>query len=279
MVHDAGKPYFIDTHAHIQGDEFTDDLDAVIERAHEAGVVQLVLPAVDLATAQSGLALARRYEGLYATAGYHPHEASLLTPAALSATGALLSDERVVAVGEIGLDFYRMHSSVVEQEAALSAQLEVAAKHTLPVIIHCRDAWDAAEPLLGAWARRVASAFAGKPVGVLHYYTHDVETARHYVELGFLISIHTSVTHPKAAQLREVAAALPLESLVIETDSPYGAPQVRRSKRNEPSYVVEAARQIAEARGVSVEEVAIATTANARRLFRLPVPSGNLKVG
>src|SRR4051812_41503116 len=178
---------FVDTRAHIQGDEFTEDLDAVIERAHEVGVVQMVLPAVDLATAQSGLALARRYDGLYTTAGYHPHEASLLTPAALEATEALLSDERVVAVGEIGLDFYRLHSSVEEQEAALSAQLELAAKHTLPVIIHCRDAWDAAEPLLGGWANRVTSAFAGRPLGVLHYYTHDVETALRYVERGFVL--------------------------------------------------------------------------------------------
>jgi TatD DNase family protein len=197
----------------------------------------------------------------------------------LMAIEALLADDKVVAVGEIGLDFYRMHSSVEEQESALSAQLEVAAKHTLPIVIHCRDAWDAAAPLLGAWAQRVTPAFAGRPLGVLHYYTHDVETARHYAELGFLISIHTSVTHPKASQLREVAAALPLGALVIETDSPYGAPQVRRGKRNEPSYVVEAARQVAEARGVSVEEIAAATTTNARRLFRLPVPSGNLRAG
>jgi TatD DNase family protein len=269
----------IDTHAHIQGDEFTDDRDAVIGRAREAGVVQMVLPAVDLATAEAGLLLARRYEGLYATAGYHPHEASLLTPAALAAIEALLAGERVVAVGEIGLDFYRMHSSVAEQETALAAQLELAAKHTLPAIVHCRDAWDAAEPLLGAWAKRVAPSFAGRPLGVLHYYTHDVATAQRYVERGFLISIHTSVTHPKASQLREVAAALPLDSLVIETDSPYGAPQVRRGKRNEPSYVVEAARQVAEVRGAGIEEVALATTANARRLFRLPEPSSTLRAG
>jgi TatD DNase family protein len=114
---------------------------------------------------------------------------------------------------------------------------------------------------------------------VLHYYTHDVETAQRYVERGFVVSIHTSVTHPKASQLREVAAALPLESMVIETDSPYGAPQVRRGKRNEPSYVVESARQIAEARGISIEDVAIATSANARRLFRLPEPSSTLSAG
>jgi TatD DNase family protein len=277
-VNDVAASRFIDTHAHIQGDEFIGDLDAVIERAHEAGVVQMVLPAVDLVTAEAGLALARRYEGLYTTAGFHPHEASLLTPEALAATEALLSDQRVVAVGEIGLDYYRMHSSVEEQEAALSAQLELAAKHVLPVIIHCRDAWDAAEPLLGGWAKRVASAFAGRPLGVLHYYTHDVETAQRYVERGFLISIHTSVTHPKASQLREVAAVLPLGSLVIETDSPFGAPQVRRGKRNEPSYVVEAARQIAETRGISIADVAIATSTNARRLFRLLEPSSTLKV-
>jgi TatD DNase family protein len=270
---------FVDTHAHIQGDEFADDLDAVIDRAREAGVLQMVLPAVDLATAETGLALARRYDGLYATAGYHPHEASLLTPAALQAIEALVADERVVAAGEIGLDYYRMHSSVEEQRAAFEAQLDLAARHALPVVVHCRDAWDDAAPLLRAFAERASSSFGGRPLGVLHYYTHDVATALHYVALGFVVSIHTSVTHPKATQLREVAAALPLEALVIETDSPYGAPQVRRGKRNEPSLVVEAARQIASVRGVSLEDVATATSANARRLFRLPVPSGNLEAG
>jgi TatD DNase family protein len=113
----------------------------------------------------------------------------------------------------------------------------------------------------------VARPFAGRPIGVLHYYSSDVETAQRYAALGFLISIHTSVTHPRASALRDGVAAMPLDSLVIETDAPYGAPQSRRGKRNEPSLVVEAARQIAELKGISIEEVATATTANARRLF------------
>jgi TatD DNase family protein len=269
---------FVDTHAHIQGDEFTADLDAVIARSHEAGVAQMVLPAVDLATAEAGLMLARRFGGLYVGAGYHPHEASLFTPAAQQAIEALLPDEKVVAVGEIGLDYYRIHSSVEEQIGAFALQLDWAVAHLLPVIVHCRDAWDDAAPLLESFAQRAAPVFDG-PVGVLHYYTHDVATAQRYVELGFIVSIHTSVTHPRAAQLRDVAGALPLEALVIETDSPYGAPQARRGKRNEPAYVVEAARQIAEVRGLGVDEVAAATSANARRLFRLPVPSVNLSMG
>jgi TatD DNase family protein len=119
----------------------------------------------------------------------------------------------------------------------------------------------------------VAPAFAGQPLGVLHYFTGTLDEARRYVELGFLISVHTSVTHPKASALRDVVARLALEVLVIETDSPYGAPQSVRGKRNEPAYVIDAAAQIAELHGVSVEHVAEVTRANARRLFRLPVPA------
>jgi TatD DNase family protein len=170
-------------------------------------------------------------------------------------------------VGEIGLDFFRDHSTHEEQFACLDAMLALAGRHAKPIVVHCRDAWEAIAPVLETWARRVAPSFAGRPVGVLHYYSSDIQTAQRYVALGFLVSIHTSVTHPKAMVLRDVVGALPLEALVIETDSPYGAPQSHQGKRNEPSLVVEAARQIAEVKGVSIEEVAAATTANARRLF------------
>ena len=264
---------YVDTHAHLQEGEFEEDADLVIERARAANVTTLVLPAVDLEAARKGLDLAHRHEGVYATAGYHPHEASRLDQASLREIEALLPDAKVVAVGEIGLDFYRMHSPIEAQAAALDLMLALAERHVMPVVIHCRDAWEALADQLVPWARRVSPAFGGRPLGVLHYFSGSLDEALRYVELGFLISVHTSVTHPKAAALRDVVAQLPLESLVVETDSPYGAPQAYRGKRNEPAYVVEAARQLAELHSVSLDRVAEVTSANACRLFRLPVPA------
>lgn len=262
---------FIDTHAHLQEPEFADDVAAVIHRAREAGITALVLPAVDLETARRGLDLAHRHDGVYATAGYHPHEASHLDAASLRDIEALLKDPQVVAVGEIGLDFYRMHSPVEAQLEALDAMLALAERHAMPVVVHCRDAWEAMAQHLEPWARRVAPAFAGRPVGVMHYFTGTLQEARRYIELGFVISIHTSVTHLKQQQLRDAVAQLPLESLVIETDSPYGAPQAHRGARNEPSFVVEAAKQIALLHEASLDYICEVTSANARRLFGLPV--------
>ena len=262
---------FVDTHAHLQEAEFADDADAVIQRARAAGVTMLVLPAVDLASAASGLDLARRHDDVFATAGYHPHEASKLDAECLAGVEALLGEERIVAVGEIGLDFYRMHSSMEAQVAALDSMLALAERHAMPIVVHCRDAWDALAEQLEPWARRVAPSFAGRPLGVLHYFTGTLEEAQRYISLGFVISVHTSVTHPRQESLRDVVAWLPLESLVIETDSPYGAPQSHSGRRNEPAYVVEAAKQIADLHAASLDYIGEATSANARRLFGLPV--------
>lgn len=269
----------IDTHAHVQGDEFLDDLSAVLRRAREAGVSQMVLPAVDNETAHTALDIAEGVDGLYATAGFHPHEASRLDDLGLIEVDLLLGHPKVVAVGEIGLDYYRDHSPREDQRVAIEKMLGLAEQHTMPVVIHCREAWEDTASVLTPWAQRVAPAFAGRPVGVMHYFSGSLDQARDYIDLGFLISIHTSVTHPKQTGLREVVAALPLDSLVIETDSPYGAPQAYRGKRNEPAYVVEAAKQIAVDKGVSLEEVAAATSANATRLFRLPVTAGTRGTG
>ena len=262
---------FVDTHAHLQEQEFDDDADEVIRQARDAGVTTLVLPAVDVASSIQGLDLARRHENVYTTAGYHPHEASDLMAESLDSVDGLLSKDGVVAVGEIGLDFFRLHSPPEAQFAAFNAMLGLAEKHKMPVILHCRDAWDEMAERLVPWARHVAPAFGGRPLGVMHYFTGTLEEARRYIDLGFLISVHTSVTHPKQEALRQVVASLPLESLVIETDSPYGAPQPHRGKRNEPAYVIEAARQISILHGVTLDYIGEVTSANARRLFGLPV--------
>ena len=265
---------FVDTHAHIQGEEYTEDNSDVIARAREAGLGRIVVPGVDLETSRAATRLAEAHEGVFAAVGFHPHEASHLDAAALGEIETMLAHPKVVAVGEIGLDYYYEHSPRESQLACIELMLGLAERHAMPVIIHCRDAWDDAAEVLGAWARRVRDSFGDRPVGVMHYFSGSLDQARFYIDLGFVISVHTSVTHKKQTQMREVVSRLPLESLVIETDSPYGAPQAYRGKRNEPAYAIEAAWQIAETLGVSLEAVAAATTANAVRLFNLPVAAG-----
>jgi TatD DNase family protein len=264
------SPGFVDTHAHIQGEEFAEDVDAVVGRAHDAGVRQVVVPGVDVETSRAAIALAERFDGVYASAGFHPHEASRLDAAAVGEIEDLLAHPSVVAVGEIGLDYYYEHSPRDAQLRCLDQMLELARRLTMPVIVHCRDAWADIAEVLRPWAYSVREEFAGRPVGVMHYFSGDLDQARFYVEMGFMISLHTSVTHKKQAPLREVVSRLPLQTLVIETDSPYGAPQSHRGSRNEPAYVVEAAAQVASVLGVSLETVEEATSTNAARLFGLP---------
>lgn len=264
--------YFIDSHAHIQGSEFESDRDEVICRAAEAGLAAIIVPGVDLETSRAAIRLAARQAIVHAAAGYHPHEASRLDAGALEEVERLLTQDKVVAVGEVGLDFYRNHSPHDAQMRALESMLELASRHRLPVIVHNREAQAALWPILDSWASAQRPRFEGLPLGVMHYFSGTVAEAEAYVEAGFLISIHTSVTHPKADQLREVVAALPLDALLIETDSPYGAPQRVRGRRNEPAHVRDAAVKIAEVKQVSLDAVAAATTANAARLFGLRLP-------
>jgi TatD DNase family protein len=257
---------FIDTHAHIHSD-FA-DADAAIARAVQAGVTTILTLGVTLADSRLALALAREHDAVLAAAGVHPHEAQDASEADLKALEELVGDREVRMVGEIGLDYYRNLSPREDQGRVLVRQLEMAAHAGKPVAVHARDAHDEMEPILTSWSRRVGGSLAGgRPLGVMHYFSGDADLAALYIDLGFLISIHTSVTHPKAAVLQQVARAMPLAALVIETDSPYGAPQRYRGKRNEPAYVVEAAAKIAALRGLSVEAVAGATTENALRLL------------
>jgi TatD DNase family protein len=191
----------------------------------------------------------------------------------------LLAEPKAVAVGEIGLDYYRMHSPRAEQLSVFERMLDLARETTLPVIVHCREAGDDVLARLRSWSLRCRTAFGGRPLGVLHYFSGTPGEARTYVELGFKISVHTSVTHPKAYLLRQVVSELRLDDLVIETDSPYGAPQQVRGKRNEPAYVVAAAKAIAEIKGVSSAEAASATAANALSLFRLNAADASELIG
>jgi TatD DNase family protein len=257
---------FMDTHAHIHSD--FDDANAAIARAEAAGVSRILTLGVTLDDSRRALALAGGDARVLAAAGFHPHDAKDATENDLDLLEELTNDARIRVVGEIGLDYYRNLSSRDDQQRVLLRQLETAVRAGKPVAVHTREAHDDMYPLLEAWSGKLGGSLpGGRPLGVMHYFSGDLALALRYIDLGFLISIHTSVTHPKAAQLQQVAREAPLASLVVETDSPYGAPQRYRGTRNEPAYAVEAAAKVAELRRLSIEAVAGATTENALRLL------------
>ena len=240
----------IDSHCHLDDAQFDRDRQEVLARAQAAGV--------HLAVSIGGVALADSVPWLYATAGVHPHDAGAADEAALDAVRSQCAHPKVLAVGEIGLDYHYDHSPREVQRDVFLAQMEIAARAGKPIIIHTREAWDDTIGLLRAHWRGP---------GIMHCFTGTYAQAVEALDLGMYISFAGILTFPKAGDLRDVAARLPLDRLLIETDSPYLAPAPHRGKRNEPAYVVETARALAAARGMDVEEVAASTTANFQRLF------------
>lgn len=261
----------VDTHAHLQSREFHSDLDAVLARAAAAGVAAIVDLGVDVESTEGAIALAERMPRVFAAAGCHPHEAARIDERGLAYLADVARHPRVVAVGEIGLDFFRGYAPRERQIEVFRRQLDTAARVGKPVAVHCRDAHEEMLPILEDWSQRMGGRLPdGRPLGVLHYFSGDAAEGGQYIRLGFLLSIHTSVTHPNKRTLQDVARILPLDRLVVETDAPYGAPQSQRGRRNEPALVVEAVRTIAALRALPEPEVARVTTDNARRLFGLP---------
>ena len=259
----------VDTHAHLDSSRYDKDRAAVISRAQEAGVTQMITIGGSLEASRRALALAQEYPFLYAAVGIHPHNAVDLNGAALAELRELAQQPKVVAVGEIGLDFYRDLSPRDVQRRAFQAQLAWAAKMSKPVVIHDRDAHQEVLEILADWAAGQArSPLAGR-LGVLHTFSGDLPMAERAIELGFYLSISGPVTYQNARDLPEVVRSVPLERLMVETDCPWLAPHPHRGKRNEPAYVRLVAEQIAALRGIELAKVAQATTANARRLFGL----------
>jgi TatD DNase family protein len=266
-----------DTHCHLQDPAFGDTFDEVVARARATGVVGMVLCGYDAETNARTLELARRVPAVvFPTVGFHPHEAKDVTPALLDTLAAQIALDEVVGVGELGLDNYRDHSTPAQQRAALEAQLALAATAGKPVCVHSRSAEAEIFGLLAPYATRSSLGAAGRPVGVMHCFSGTLDQARAYIEIGFLISIACVITYPKNDEVRRMARELPLESLVIETDSPYLPPQRIRGQRNEPANVIAAAEAIAAARNLSLDAVTEATTANACRLFGVRVAEGAL---
>jgi TatD DNase family protein len=254
----------IDTHTHLDFPQFDDDRERVIERAANAGVRAIVDVGTDLASSQAAVALAEAYSQVYAAVGVHPHDAKTLTEEMLEELRALASHPKVVAVGEIGLDFYRDLSPRDKQRRAFQQQLALAREIGKPVIIHDREAHTEVMDILRHWVEG-----SHKSVGVLHCFSGDLVMAQEAIELGFYISIAGPVTFKNARRLRELVRQLPPEKLLVETDCPYLAPHPHRGKRNEPAYVKLVAQEVARIKELSLEEVARITSDNAQALFAL----------
>ena len=253
----------IDSHAHLTDEAFAADLGEVLDRAASAGIERVVTIAETLEDASRAAALAHRWEMVVATAGVHPHKASLWHDASAPALAALLDSGDFVAVGEIGLDFHYNFSRPDQQRRAFREQLAIAREHNRPVVLHCREAYG---DLLA-----ILEEFAPLPAGVVvHCFSGTMEDARRVIELGLHIGVTGVVTFKKADGLRRIVAeAVPLNRLLIETDCPYLAPEPYRGKRNEPAFVRHVAEKIAEVLSMPVAEVAAATRRNALALFRL----------
>jgi TatD DNase family protein len=256
---------YIDSHAHIEGTEFDTDREAVIQRALDAGVDIIVCVGNGELAADSHAAafrLADEYPFIYTTVGVHPHEARLLDDEMYARLADLSQHPRVIAWGEIGLDYHYDNSPRDAQRVAFTTQLQMARERRLPVVIHTREAEPDTLAILGEEWRDSGLG------GIIHCFTGTRAFAEAAIELGFLISLSGVVTFKKAEDLRDTAKHLPLDKILIETDSPFLAPVPYRGKRNEPAYVIETARCLAELRGTQPEEIGRVTSENFKRLFK-----------
>ncbi len=254
----------IDTHCHLDPQYFPAGPDAVLERARAAGVAGFVVIGVgsDLAPARAAVALAARLpERVGASVGVHPHDATSLDDASYAELSALARDPNVVAVGEIGLDYHYDHSPRDQQRATFERLIALAREVNKPIVVHTREAATDTLDILAASGARDTG-------GIIHCFSEDLAFAKRALDLGFYLSFSGIVTFKSATSVHEVAAAAPLDRILVETDSPYLAPVPLRGKPCEPSYVVHTAKRVAELRGIGMDELAAATTANAERAFR-----------
>ena len=261
---DLKRLSLIDSHAHIQGKEYAGEVEMVIARAREAGVNKIIAVggAGDMASNTDAVALANKYENVYATVGMHPHDAKVVGPAEIAQLCDLTARPKVIAVGEAGLDYYYSHSPHEVQRRVFTGFIQLARETGLPLVVHERDAAGDAADLLRSQGQ-------GDVRGVIHCFTGNYEAARAYLDLGFYISFTGIITFKNAEPLRDVVRQVPLERMFVETDSPYLTPVPHRGKRNEPAFVRLVAETVAKIKGVSLEEVAQTTTRNVGDLFKI----------
>lgn len=254
-----------DTHCHLDMPVFADDRAGVLDRARAEGVARLLVPGIDLASSEAAVALADAHSNVYAAVGVHPHSAESFDDTVLAKLAALARHPRVVAIGEIGLDYYRNYAPEAAQKRAFGEQLGLAAELGLPVIVHCREAHADTRAIVAAWLAGAPQRAA--PHGVFHSFGGTLVDAHATLALGFMIGITGPVTFKKADELRQIAVAVPDDRLLVETDAPYLAPEPKRGRRNEPAYVRWIVSRIASERGVSYDTLAAQTTRNAAALF------------
>lgn len=258
----------IDSHAHLEFPQFDEDRAAMLDRARAAGISTLL--AIGSGTGphllDAAIPFAEQHDWIYATVGIHPHEAKLATAEHFERLDELARHPRVIAWGEMGLDYFRDHSPQEIQQQVFRRQLGQARAAKLPIVIHCREAWP---DCLAIMEEDWASSGLG---GIFHCFTGSIAEARRGLDMGFVISFAGNVTYPKMQHLRDVARELPLDRMLTETDAPFLPPQGRRGKRNEPANVVEVAQALANVRNLSPEEMAATAAANFRRFFRLGAP-------
>ncbi len=273
----------IDSHAHLDSERYADDRAAMLARAAQAGVGAVLAIGIGEGPSQmqQALEICREFNGrpgmprLFSSAGIYPHNTPEADSVALAQLDSLLAEPEVIACGEIGLDFYHEGAPHSVQREGLICQLEIAARRKRPILIHCRpkegstDAWDDLFPVLDEHWKRTGLG------GVMHCFGGVWEQAQRSLDLGFLISFAGNLTYPKAQPLRDVAAQVPLDDLLVETDAPWLAPAPDRGKRNEPAWVSRTASVLAQVKGLEAPEIAAATTKNFTRLFHLPPGVGN----
>ncbi len=255
----------IDTHCHLDFPDYREDLDQVIERARQAGVEKMITIGIDARSSRAAVALARKYEGVYAAVGLHPNSAVEADERFWRELEDLAKEEKVVAIGETGLDYYRDRAPRDAQRRAFLRQIDIARQNNLPAVIHCREAYDDCYDVLEGLARPVR--------GVMHCFSGNEADAKRFLGLGMLLSFAGPVTFPNAGKLRRVALSVRPEKLMLETDAPFLAPQAFRGARNEPAYVRHTAAALAELYSLSLNDIDRITTLNANTLFGIgPLP-------
>ncbi|MCI0495933.1 TatD family hydrolase [candidate division KSB1 bacterium] len=264
MDQKSGKIFFVDTHAHLDFDKFDLDRDAVIKNARLANVAAIINIGINLETIKKSIALAESHDFIYATAGIHPHDANEMKSDQWDEFVELLKHPKIVAIGEIGLDYYRDYSPHDVQKKILHRQLELAVEHDLPVVVHTRNAWQDVLPIF-------AEQYRGKLKGVFHCFSGLESEAKAVLDAGYFISFTGVVTFKNANALNIAAHYVPLDRLLLETDCPFMAPEPFRGKRCEPAHVPYIAQKIAEARGIDVAELASQTNQNVEMLFGIKI--------
>ena len=264
MEQKSAKIYFVDSHAHLDFENFNHDRDAVIKNAQLANIAAIVNIGINIETIKKSIELAEKYDFIYATAGIHPHDADEIKSDQWDEFVELLKHPKIVAIGEIGLDYYRDYSPHDIQQEVLHRQLELAVEHDLPVVVHTRNAWQDVLPIF-------AEQYRGKLRGVFHCFSGLETETKAVLDAGYFISFTGVVTFKNTKALNIAANYVPLDRVLLETDCPFMAPEPFRGKRCEPAHVPYIARKIAEARGMDVAEFAYQTNKNVEKLFGIKV--------